>query len=222
MNQRMQTIADAAARLFLRQGYSRTQISHIAKAAGVSVGSIYLAFAGKKEILYFILKSALDPTFPEGELERPLSGADFSALEEEIVAQFQTMGRAFGAKLEEGLGDYPFRALLSDTFDLLSRHGVGCLFIEKNAFEFPRLAQPYRAYRQEFFRTMRDYLLAYAARGDLRPVEDWELTATLIIETLSWWAMDVRYTSFEPREIDPERAKRVCLDNLVTAYSAKK
>ena len=42
MNDRIKSITDAAACLFLQQGYSKTQISHIAKAVGVSVGTIYL------------------------------------------------------------------------------------------------------------------------------------------------------------------------------------
>ncbi len=40
MNDRIKAIADAATLLFLQQGYSKTQISHIAKAAGISVGTI--------------------------------------------------------------------------------------------------------------------------------------------------------------------------------------
>ena len=63
MNERIKAIADAAAKLFLQQGYSKTQISHIAKAVGVSVGTIYLDFVGKKEILHFVLKCTIDPDF---------------------------------------------------------------------------------------------------------------------------------------------------------------
>lgn len=218
MNQRMKAIAAAATRLFLRQGYSRTQMSHIAKEVGVSVGTIYLEFAGKKEIMHFILKGTLDPDFPEQEFTRPLTDALFAGLEEEIIARFEALGQAFAARLAVGLEEYSFEALLGDAFDLLAQHGVGCLFIEKNYFDFPRLAQHYQVYRKAFFRTMMEYLQAFEARGDLRPVEDWELTAALIVETLSWWAMDVRYTAFETHEIPVERAKGVCLDNLVAAY----
>ena len=53
-NERIRAIRDAATLLFLQQGYSKTQISHIAKAVGVSVGTIYLDFTGKQEIMYFI------------------------------------------------------------------------------------------------------------------------------------------------------------------------
>lgn len=50
MNDRIKSITDAAACLFLQQGYSKTQISHIAKAVGVSVGTIYLDFTGKRKL----------------------------------------------------------------------------------------------------------------------------------------------------------------------------
>ena len=55
-NERIRAIRDAATLLFLQQGYSKTQISHIAKAVGVSVGTIYLDFTGKQEIMYFTYK----------------------------------------------------------------------------------------------------------------------------------------------------------------------
>lgn len=216
LNQRMKAISDAAARLFLRQGYARTQISHIAKAAGVSVGTIYLDFAGKREILSYLLKCALDPHFAEQELNRPVTEALFAGLEEEIAAHFERSGRAFASHLRDG--GYGFEDLLSDAFDLLARYAVGCLFIEKNQFDFQELARPYVAYRKQFFDTMTAYIRALIGRGVLRPLEHLELSTALIVETLSWWAMDVRYTAFETKDIPPELAKQVCLDNLVAAY----
>ena len=85
MNERIKTIADAATKLFLQQGYSKTQISHIAKAAGVSVGTIYLDFTGKKEIMHFILKCTIDPEFAGQELERPITDEQFAGIENEIL-----------------------------------------------------------------------------------------------------------------------------------------
>ena len=73
MNDRIKSITDAATYLFLQQGYSKTQISHIAKAVGVSVGTIYLDFAGKKEIMHFVLKCTIDPAFINQNFERPIT-----------------------------------------------------------------------------------------------------------------------------------------------------
>ena len=78
----MKAIAAAATRLFLRQGYSKTQISHIAKVVGVSVGTIYLDFSGKREILHFILQCVLDPSFADQKLETPIANEQFSGLKD--------------------------------------------------------------------------------------------------------------------------------------------
>lgn len=220
MTQRIHKIADAATSLFLTQGYGKTQISHIARAVGVSVGTIYHDFVGKEEILHYILQCAIDPAFAERDLPLPIRDDLFPELEQQIGETFERSAAAFAAPLAAGLVNYRFETLLSDAFDLLSQYAAGCLFIEKNQYEFPRLAAQYRAYRGRFFAAMTDYLAAFTARGEIRPVEDAELTTVLIVEMLTWWAMDVRYTSFETRAVPPDAAKRVCLDNLLTAYRA--
>lgn len=218
MNQRITDIANAAARLFLRQGYSKTQISHIAKAVGVSVGTIYLDFNGKKEILHYILKCTVDPGFAERELERPITEEVFTGLEDEIIALFQKAGGEFASHLQDHGTAYGFEELISDAFDMLSRYAVGCLFIEKNQFDFPLLAKHYLSYRKQFHETMLRYISGFIASGRVRPLEEPALSTTLMIEILSWWAMDIRYTSFETMEIESKLAKRICMDNIINAY----
>lgn len=218
MSQRMERIADAAARLFLQQGYAKTQISHIAKAVGISVGTIYLDFAGKREILHFILKCTVDPSFAEREFERPITDELFVGLEDEIAALFEKSEKAFAAHLQTDLTDYDFETLISDAFDLLAQYAVGCLFIEKNQFDFKKLAQRYMAYRRTFLDTMARYIRAFIDQGTVRPLEHLELSTTLIVEMLSWWAMDIRYTSFETKDIPMDLAKQICMDNIMAAY----
>lgn len=218
LNRRIQDIADAATRLFLQQGYAKTQISHIAKAVGVSVGTIYLDFAGKKEIMHFILKCIVDPEFSARTLERPVTDDLFVGLEDEIVNLFEREGNEFAAHLQDGMRDYTFEMLIGDAFDLLARYGAGCLFIEKNQFDFKNLAQHYMTCRKHFLDTMMRYIGAFIEQGTVRPLEHLELSTMLMIEILSWWAMDVRYTAFETKEIPMDLAKQICMDNLVAAY----
>ena len=158
MNQRIKEISDAATRLFLQQGYAKTQISHIAKEVGVSVGTIYLDFAGKKEILHFILKCTVDPSFIERDFERPIRDDLFLGLENEIISLFEKSENDFAAHLRNNAADYDFETLISDAFDILSQYAAGCLFIEKNQFDFKNLAEHYSTYRKQFFNTMIDYL----------------------------------------------------------------
>lgn len=218
MNTRIKAIAEVATLLFLRQGYARTQISHIAKAIGVSVGTIYHDFTGKKEIMHFVLKCTIDSDFINKEFERPITDNLFSGVENEIVSLLEQSQNDFARHLENDAADYRFEDIISDAFDTLARYAVGSLFIEKNQFEFPFLAKHYKAYRRKFLDTMSRYLAIFINRGTVRPMEHLELTTTLIIETLTWWAMDRRYTSFETSDISLELAKKICMDNIVSAY----
>ena len=218
MQERIKTIADAATKLFLQQGYSKTQISHIAKAVGVSVGTIYLDFAGKKEIMRFILKCTIDPEFANRELERPITDEHFAGIENEILGMFDKIDTDFAKHLKNGASDYSLEALVSDAYDIMYQYAVGCLFIEKNAFDFPYLAEEYKKCRRKFLDTMGQYLRIFIEKGIVRPLEELDLVVTLIIEILSWWAMHRCYTSFELCDISTELAKKVCIDNIVTAY----
>lgn len=218
MNDRILSIADAATILFLRQGYSKTQISHIAKAVGVSVGTIYLDFTGKKEIMHFILKCTIDPEFINREFERPITDELFTGLENDIAAMLEKTGNDFAKHLVTNAADYCFESLISDAFDLLSQYAVGCLFIEKNQFDFPFLAEHYKLHREKFLETMTGYLKMFIENGTVRPMEHLELTTVMIVEILSWWAMDIRYTSFEMQNIPLELSKTICMDNIISAY----
>ncbi|HAX51776.1 MAG TPA: TetR/AcrR family transcriptional regulator [Lachnospiraceae bacterium] len=218
LDTRIKAIVEAATLLFLRQGYARTQISHIAKAIDVSVGTIYHDFAGKKEIMHFVLKCTIDPDFINKEFERPITDNLFSGVENEIVSLLEQSQSDFAKHLENDIESYSFEALISDAFDILARYAAGCLFIEKNQFEFPFLAKHYKACRRKFLDTMSRYLTIFIDNGTVRPMEYLELTTTLIIEILTWWAMDRRYTSFETSDIPLELAKKICVDNILSAY----
>ena len=106
MSDRIKSITDAATYLFLQQGYSKTQISHIAKAVGVSVGTIYLDFAGKKEIMHFVLKCTIDPAFINQNFERPITDDLFVGLENDIIAVFEKIGSDFAKHLVNKAADY--------------------------------------------------------------------------------------------------------------------
>lgn len=217
-NQRIKEINDAATLLFLQQGYSKTKIEHIAKAVGVSVGTIYHDFTGKKEIMHFVLKSTINPAFMDREFERPIKDTLFDGLDHEIAAAFEKSADDFSKHLENQADGYSFEALISDTFDLLSSYAVGCLFIEKNYFDFEKLAGHYRQYRKRFFAAMKQYMEIFIEKGMVRPLKHVELSTNLIIEILTWWAMDMRYISFDAKSVTQELAKEVCMDNIITAY----
>lgn len=182
------------------------------------MGTIYLDFAGKKEIMHYILKCTIDPDFANIEQKRPVTDEQFAGIENEILGMFQKINTDFDKHLKDGAAGYTFEELISDAFDLLSKYAVGCLFIERNALDFPNLTQHYKECRRKFLGTMEQYLKSFIEKGMVRPIEQLDLSVTLIIEILSWWAMDRKYTSFELCNVSDELAKQVCMDNIITAY----
>ncbi|MEJ5357939.1 MAG: TetR/AcrR family transcriptional regulator [Desulfobacterales bacterium] len=54
VERRRRQIADAAVQLFIRNGFHKTTTRQIARAAGISIGSLYEYFTCKEDILYLV------------------------------------------------------------------------------------------------------------------------------------------------------------------------
>lgn len=215
---RLHRILDAASRLFILTRYPQTQISHIAKAANISVGAVYTLFTSKRAILDFVLKCTIEPTYIESNLELPITEAQFNHLEADVNEAFKQINEAFSNHLTDD--DYCYADMLSDAFDVASHYAVGCLVLEKNPEECPAITEQYLQYRLKFHETILAYISRFMEAGTVRklpyPVE----SSKFIVEALAWWAMHIRYDAFEkPEDISPEQAKTICLDALLNAFS---
>jgi AcrR family transcriptional regulator len=60
---RMQELLDTAGRLFLKNGYTKTSLESIARAAHVAVRTIYVKFGGKAGLLHAVLAAKRDHYF---------------------------------------------------------------------------------------------------------------------------------------------------------------
>lgn len=69
---RMQDLIDAAAHLFLANGYTRTSLEAIARAARVAVRTIYVKFGGKAGLLDAVLLSRRDEFFHMNDMAQDL------------------------------------------------------------------------------------------------------------------------------------------------------
>ena len=57
VQRRRRQIADAAVGLFIQNGFHKTTTREIARAAGVSIGSLYEYIASKEDVLYLVCES---------------------------------------------------------------------------------------------------------------------------------------------------------------------
>ncbi len=218
MENRMRLIFDAASHLFINKGYARTQMKDIAKEISLSTGMLYVYFTGKRDILNFILKGTIDPAFITQEFELPISSELFDSLDNEIMNAFEENTKLFSSHLDD-ITKYPLEQMLSDAFDVISKYGIGCLLIEKNPDDLRKLTAYYKEYRQKFYGQVLSYITQYMQKGTVRQVEHPHYITRLIIETLSWWGMHITNDAYEiQKDIPIEKAKAVCMDNLLHAY----
>lgn len=218
MENRMKLIYNAASHLFINKGYARTQMKDIAKEIGLSTGMLYIYFTGKRDILRFLLKGTIEPTFITQEFELPIRSELFDSLDDEIIAAFEQNTKVFSAHLDD-VDNYPLEQMFSDAFDVIAAYGIGCLLIEKNPDDLGKLTADYKEYREKFYHQVLSYITQYMQNGTFRQVELPQYVTHLIIETLSWWGMHITNDAYEiQKDIPVETAKSICLDNLLHAY----
>ena len=218
MENRMQSIFDAAGHLFINKGYARTQMKDIAKEIGLSTGMLYVYFTGKRDILRFLLKGTITPAFITQEFELPIRSELFDSLDNEIAEAFEQNTKSFSSHLND-ITNYPLEQMLSDAFDIISKYGIGCLLIEKNPDDLRTLTGSYKEYRRNFYDQVLSYITKYMENGTFRQVELPQYVTHLIIETLSWWGMHVANDAYViQKDLPVKTAKSICMDNLLHAY----
>ncbi|WP_136807768.1 TetR/AcrR family transcriptional regulator [Desulfosediminicola flagellatus] len=87
VHERRRQIVDAAVKLFIEHGYHKTTTRLLAKATGLSIGTMYDYISTKEDVLYLVCM-AIHSEVEEGvkeALARPLSGADALA---EVIREF--------------------------------------------------------------------------------------------------------------------------------------
>jgi AcrR family transcriptional regulator len=60
-----QAVVDAAAKVFLRDGFQAASVRRIASEAGMTTGAVYSSFEGKADLFLAVLEEKLDPRLGE-------------------------------------------------------------------------------------------------------------------------------------------------------------
>jgi TetR/AcrR family transcriptional regulator, repressor for uid operon len=156
VSNRRARILDAAERCFVRTGFHRTTMQHVAAEAGMSAGNLYRYFASKDAIV-----AALS------ERDRAEMAADFAAIEdaEDFVQSFRRLG-------EKHFSEEP------------RERSVLCLEIWAEATRNPALASLTEEFDREMIRRMSGLLARAQERGALPPNVD-PRGAALMVATLA-------------------------------------
>ncbi|MEY2569861.1 MAG: hypothetical protein QOE63_211 [Acidimicrobiaceae bacterium] len=213
---RIDQIVEAGLTVFGRSGFRRTQMSDVAKEAGVAPGTLYSYVESKEALFALVLERANDPTLPRP-TELPVRAPTNAELLAAMGDRFRWADQlpALHAALERKRvidARSELETVISELWDLLARTRRLADVLERSARDWPDLGVLfYTGLRQTLFGDLATYIERRAARGHLAPTEHPEITARFVIETLTWFARHRHHDPDARYDDDAARAEIVPL-----------
>ncbi len=217
---RFKQLMEAATRVFIAQGYRRTQIADVARAMGVAKGTIYLYVESKEALFAAALRHADGDAPLVSELELPLAAPEpgelEAALEERLRADTvpPALSRALGRRRPADVGK-ELEEIVRELFAVSRRHRTAIELLDRCGADHPALRDLF--YKQGRFTqldALRRYLTSCANRGALRVLPDVAVTARFVIEAVATWAVHIQWDP-APQPIDPDDAKETLVRIVV-------
>lgn len=223
-NDRLAKLVECAMRVFIAQGYRRTQMADVAEALGVAKGTIYLYVESKEALFDLVVRCADDdrplrnsPTLP---ISAPKPGATMKYVRERLAesqipeALTVALGRSRVSDLAAEL-----EGIVLELYDAVARNRVGIKLVDRCAPEYPELgALWFEGARDGLLRRLHQYLEDRSRRKLLRPVPDLGVAARLVIETIVFWAVH-RHWDPHPQVVEDSVAKETVVRLIVGALA---
>lgn len=213
---KLEAVAEAALEAFTDNGYRLTQMSEIARRAGISAGTLYLYVEGKEALLrvaFLHAAGALDPA-----LALPIRAERVEtvlATIEQAMAGRRPWPRLTAALHQPQDAATEVAGIADELFDLLHGERRVITLLSRCIRDLPGLAELYeRELRGPYLGDLTAYLAAGSAGGRLRPIADPAATARGIVELTSWMAMH-RLRQPAPTGVTTAAAKQATRELIV-------
>ena len=219
---RVEQLVEAAARVFIDQGYARTQMADVAAALGVAKGTLYL-YVESKEALFDLVARYADaprpferaPKLPVG---TPKRGTTVKYVRERL-AQTQVPPTLAKALSGARVGDVrvELESIVGELYDTLAANRWGIKLLDRSARDYPELAALwFDSARDGLIELLARYLEDRTHRKVLRPLPAAAVTARLLIETAVFWAVH-RHWDSHPQAVEEAVAKETVVRFVVGA-----
>jgi len=224
--ERFEELVEAAAGVFLEQGYRRTQMADVAARLGVAKGTLYLYVEGKEALFHAVFRH-VDRVEPAGlpqvlPVPTPPPGATLELVRKR-VAEAARLPRLREALARRRVADLPgeLEGILRELYALLARHRRGIKLLDRCAHDHPELAAVwYATGREGALDLLRRYLEDRIRRRRLPRVRDPAVTARLTIETLTFWAVH-RHWDPAPQAVDESGVEDAVVEFLLRALGVE-
>jgi AcrR family transcriptional regulator len=191
---RFQQLWDAALAVFARKGLRRTRMADIARAMGISPGSLYNYVESKEALFAWVIDRGGEPgpIAPPARvpLPSPQPGQLEQRLRERVDAGFR-LERLEAALARRRVGDArgELDGILRELWELVVRTRGPIAVLERSAIELPELfAIWFAGARRAFFARLTRYVERRARSGHLRPVGDPAVAARFLLESIVFFA----------------------------------
>ncbi len=196
---RLKELLHCAQRVFIEQGYRRTQIADVASALGVAKGTVYLYVESKEALFVACLRYADQDAPLVSELELPLRAPAPGELLRELSQRLEE--EALPAELSRALerqrvddAAAEFEGILRALFAASARHRTVIKLVDRCGRDHPELAAAfYAGGRFAQLEALTRYLESRIRRGRLPKVPDVAVAARFVIEAITTWAVHIHW-----------------------------
>ena len=220
--ERLSQLVECATRVFIEQGYRRTQMADIAEALGVAKGTLYL-YVESKDALFDLVTRCADGENPLPQLSAlplptPAPGSTIGYVRDVLAAhrEFPALTAALRrTRVRDARTE--LETILGELYDVLARHRRGIKLVDRSAADHPELgALWFEGARGGMRKALAAYLEARSRRRVLRPSADAAITARMILETVVFWAVH-RHWDPHPQPVDESVARTSVIQFIVDA-----
>jgi AcrR family transcriptional regulator len=221
---RFEQLRDAALAVFATKGLRRARMADVARAMGVSTGSLYNYVESKEALFHWLVERAPG----EGPVETPARlpiptpppGATQARLRE-ALAEGMRLPALDAALARRGVGDVraELEGIVRELYQRMERtRGPGAA-IERSAIDQPELFEIYfRGARRALFAALERYVAKRAKSGHFAEIGDVTVAARFIVETVSYFGRH-RFGDADPDLLpDPETVRQEVLRRIVASF----
>lgn len=220
---RLPQLIACATRVFIAQGYRRTQMADVAEALGVAKGTLYLYVASKEALFDLVVRSAdgdgAVPAAAALPLPTPPAGATLAYVRERIATQ-QRLAALAAALARPSVRDArgELTGIVSELYDVLARNRHGIKLLDRSAIDHPELAALWFGQaRAGTLTALVRYLEMRMAAGALPRFPDVAIGARILLETVVTWAVH-RHWDAQPQPMSEDAVRAAVIRFVVDAF----
>jgi AcrR family transcriptional regulator len=217
---RFRQLVTCATRVFIAQGYRRTQMDDVAREMGVAKGTLYLYVESKEALFYAVVRHLDGAAEPPRELPLPTPkpGAIVDLVRQRF-ARNPMIGdlAAIGNRRRTVDARRELESVVRRMYATLARERTAIKLADRCAADIPELATLWFEHgRYGLLGVLTRYLETRIRRKVLRPVAAPATTARLLLELVVFWAVH-RHWDPAPQPISDRQAEEAVVDFVLAA-----